>query len=100
MTKLIARLTLFINNVVFLVFVVAAVMLGKIGVDAYAADRSSDTLFLTILGPLAAVVIATLLCSVISLLGAIWLSIEEGNEQRVYDTNERVTERIDPTFNT
>ncbi|MGJ3258991.1 MAG: hypothetical protein ACFE0S_05250 [Rhodospirillales bacterium] len=97
MTKLIARLTLFLNNLVFLVFLVVAAGFGKVGFDAYMADRTSETLFLTVLGPFVAVIIATLLCSIIALLGAIWLSIEEGNERRTYDVG-KISERIDPTF--
>ncbi len=97
MTKFIARMSLLINNVIFFVSVIVAVVIGTFGFDAYKSGRNLESLYLTTLAPLVVIVTATLLCSIIALLGAIWLSIEEANERNIY-MDRKTTERIDPTF--
>ena len=97
MTKFIARLSLLINNVIFFISVIVAVMIGAFGYDAYKSGQSVDALYLTTLAPLAIIGTATLLCSIIALLGAIWLSIEEANDRNIH-VDRKTTERIDPTF--
>ena len=95
MTKLIARLSLFINNVMFFIAIILAVIFAGYGYDAYLSGKSTDALLLTVMAPLMVIVVATLLCSMIALLGAIWLSIEEGNEQAAFQPT-KPNQRIEP----
>ena len=90
-------MSLLINNVIFFVSVIVAVMIGAFGYDTYKSGQSVEALYLTTLAPLAIIGTATLLCSIIALLGAIWLSIEEANNQNIYMVR-KTTGRIDPTF--
>ncbi|MEQ8228602.1 MAG: hypothetical protein RIA64_11005 [Rhodospirillales bacterium] len=101
MTKLIAKLSLWINNVVFFLALLAAAVFGLAGFVSFKAGEPTMSFMVTTLVPLAIVVVATLLCSMIALLGAIWIALEEGNRLRLEDPDDRpVTrgDRIDPTF--
>lgn len=96
MTRFIARMALIINNVVFLIVLLLAFVMGAAAVHQAGLSGASlaEALLTGALLPLGIAISGVVICSMVALLGAIWLAVEEANK-----TAHQPVERVPPSLN-